>query len=642
MHFLLFLLFLAFPLFLQSDEPSQPNQDFHLSPLVPTSADNIFDSYSLSPELVAKVIDTMPQQIIDVIFTLNNKELRDKAKPKRLLLVGPPGAGKTTMAQVIAIITQRRYKVIEAPFLLNEYKNSGPQNLFRVIVPMLESGQPCVIIVDEITQLVKQHDKKRDPDPGTAVALWLLLDRCAEYDNVLFVGTCNEMDDFPEQLRSRFGDSGIVHVGLPRLQEVKEIIYHYLSDVNHSCDDRYVTYLAKKLNGKSIRDVQDFMLQAIRLAYTIPSANYKVEPKHFDAIIKTWQPWWYPQKIYRQLKPYAKPFWREVLPTLLQIVGLYLNYCTYRQTVEQGAWSKENAEKQMWLQTAGLVLQWKGFKFQKKIGNKQLDAQYAGLGMQREGLDLQRDGLKQSIKQYETQLIGLKYQKDGLDKQERGLEMQQEGLNKQEKGLVMQDEGLKKQDQGLEMQQQGLDKQERGLEMQQEGLNKQERGLVMQDEGLKKQERGLDMQQQGLDKQDDGLKKQERGLEMQEDSLMMQLFSIDKEKFLNLGRPYFWQKHYSAGKETLMRVKEYTEEDEKRFNAISSTKSPSRSIKSIREWIQNHNEEQAKLLKAYEKAGEERIKREKKDEEMKKREEERKQKEQEEKEKRGWFGVNRP
>lgn len=410
---LLCFLILSFSLF------SQENPQEHIvSPLVPTSTDKIFDSNRLRPELIGKVIDTMPQQIIDVIFTLNNSSLRSNAKPKRLLLVGPPGAGKTTMAQVIAVASQRQCKVIEAPFLLNEYKNSGPQNLYRVIMPMLESGHPCVIIVDEITHLTKQHDKKRDPDPGTAIALWLLLDRCAEYDNVLFVGTCNDIDDFPEQLRSRFGESGIVYVSLPDLQVRKEIIYHYLNGTKHSCDDRYVTYLARQLSGKSARDIQDFMLYGIRLAYIAPSINYVVEPKHFDAIIKTWQPAWYPQKIYQKVKPYIKPFWRDVLPNLLQIISLYLNYCTYRQAATQFAWNVDNAKKQLWLQGIGIFLQSKAFDHQVATSSEQLAAQYAGIALQERSLNTQKDALKHNIMQYKTQLAVFDHQKITASKQE--------------------------------------------------------------------------------------------------------------------------------------------------------------------------------------------------------------------------------
>src|SRR5437763_984014 len=168
------------------------------------------DSFDLG--CVNDVIACAPVAVKKIIINLLYPPKKRAALPKRLLLVGKPGTGKTTLAKAIAHRCGYNYYVVEAPFLLNEYKNSGPQNLLREIYPLLYSGSPVVVILDELTELTDRYKKENDSDATVAAALWILLDFCAQFDNVFFIGTSNkDKKDLPVQLQSRF-DEDIVTI----------------------------------------------------------------------------------------------------------------------------------------------------------------------------------------------------------------------------------------------------------------------------------------------------------------------------------------------------------------------------------------------------------------------------------------------
>ncbi len=115
----------------------------------------------LDESLCTQVIKNAPEEIKQLIANLKHPSTNQQIIPRRLLLLGPPGVGKTTLAKAIAKEIGRPYYFIEAPFLLDEYKNSGIQNLLQEIKPILQRGKPCVIIIDELTELTDQYNKDK-------------------------------------------------------------------------------------------------------------------------------------------------------------------------------------------------------------------------------------------------------------------------------------------------------------------------------------------------------------------------------------------------------------------------------------------------------------------------------------------------
>lgn len=223
-----------------------------------------FAQDEIRPELLEQLLATCPK-LKQLVFRLQNPLRYGRTIPTKLLLVGPPGVGKTTIAKGIASLINRPYIFLRASLLTNEYKNSGPQNLAREIIPILQSGQPYVIIVDELHALTENYKKDHNADPGTAEALWSILDECAKNPQVLFIGTTNDAVKLPEPLKTRFAN-GIIEIPLPNLEQRTNIIKYYLHNISYTFDRSYFTTLAKQTNQLSGRNLEQLVSDAITYA----------------------------------------------------------------------------------------------------------------------------------------------------------------------------------------------------------------------------------------------------------------------------------------------------------------------------------------------------------------------------------------
>lgn len=208
------------------------------------------------------------------------KRLRDEncprdLKPRKLLMVGPSGVGKTTIAKAIAVLAHRPYVLIKAPQLLTRFQFSGAENITNTIKTILAEQQPCVIIVDEINCFFDRFKNEQQPDKETATALWLAIDECAARDDIFFIGITNEASNIPDQLKTRFANH-MLEIPLPDIYARKRIMRFYLKNVRHGLTNMMLNELADKAHGLSARELEDMMKNAIEKAYDRNSHYLKV------------------------------------------------------------------------------------------------------------------------------------------------------------------------------------------------------------------------------------------------------------------------------------------------------------------------------------------------------------------------------
>lgn len=233
---------------------------------IPIEDSTSFNDQQEDSLLLSLVQKQMSERLKQIIYNLRYPLIYAKAKPKRLLLVGPPGCGKTTLAKAIGRMLEADYIVIEAPFVANEYKHSGPQNLLKIFGEILESNQKMTIIIDEINVFFKNKKEGQDIDPGLLEALWLLLDRCAKNPNIFFIATANDLNDIPGPLKSRF-EGFIVPINLPDYDNRVEIIAFYLGQITKDWTRSECRWLATKTAGMSIREIESVIVRAAQYAH---------------------------------------------------------------------------------------------------------------------------------------------------------------------------------------------------------------------------------------------------------------------------------------------------------------------------------------------------------------------------------------
>lgn len=215
-----------------------------------------------SPEMRKVVMDSAPQRLKEIIATFNDKNSTEEIREHRFILHGPPGSGKTTLAQVFAQEINRSCIFISAAHLSNEYQDSTLQNLERIMEEAAK--KPSVVVIDEINLII--NTPKNNQNGDTPNKIWCVLDRYAQNSNIILIGTTNNIKSLEAPVKDRFARR-LIEVSLISSPEMKKkIILLYLGKSNQ-CEDAYLSFLAEKSKEFSIRAIKEMVNIAKRSAY---------------------------------------------------------------------------------------------------------------------------------------------------------------------------------------------------------------------------------------------------------------------------------------------------------------------------------------------------------------------------------------
>ena len=167
-----------------------------------------------------------------VLSILRNPEKAEKYKlsiPNGILLYGPPGCGKTTIAKKFAAESKMNFCVIRAQDLASTCFGGTPLLVKKMFYEAVKYA-PIVIVLDECEVLFPDRNNPEliKISENTNAFLSELSD--AAKKNIFFVATTNK----PERIDSAVLRSGRfdkrVYVPLPDAQTRKEIFHAYLND----------------------------------------------------------------------------------------------------------------------------------------------------------------------------------------------------------------------------------------------------------------------------------------------------------------------------------------------------------------------------------------------------------------------------
>lgn len=223
-------------------------------------------------------------QVSQSIYRLLEQiKMHHNQRSTKILLYGPPGNGKTTIAHNFAEELNAEIIVLKGSLIVGSYINQGAttlQKIFEEIREKLDSSNiPVVLFIDEIDQIARKSTLEIRSEHDSAIhTLWLLLDDLKYERNFVFIGATNSFPILDPAFVDRFG-SNCIEVDNPDNEKRKELLIQFFHNYNYSLPEDLKNALASSAKGLSIRSLENLVIACFE------------QSKHQESIISDTMIW---------------------------------------------------------------------------------------------------------------------------------------------------------------------------------------------------------------------------------------------------------------------------------------------------------------------------------------------------------------
>lgn len=224
------------------------------------------------------------QELRTLVIVLNHKGMvsLDVEAPSGLLLIGPPGTGKTMVARLIATQTHRSFYPITPADVLGGAVGASVKKLQEIFARAKEHA-PSILFLDEIDGLLPRNYGQLNAHDVQLVEQALMEITALEpAHNVFLIGTTNHIDQIDARVLrgGRFGEK--IEIGVPDAAGYRMLIERYLGRARLT-DGLSVEYLIEQMRGVSPADLEAICKAAKRFAMRrLPEGGEELPPIEWD------------------------------------------------------------------------------------------------------------------------------------------------------------------------------------------------------------------------------------------------------------------------------------------------------------------------------------------------------------------------
>lgn len=216
--------------------------------------------------------------------------------PKGVLIVGAPGCGKSLTAKAASKLIDVPLLKLDMGRLMGKYVGESEDNMRRAI-ELAEAMSPCVLWIDE---LEKAFAGTNSEESGVVMRMfgtfltWMQEKTCS----VFVIATANDVVKLPPELLRKGRFDEIFYVGLPNIEERKEILKIHLKKCNRinsekkalDLTDDQISELAsdKFTKGYSGADLESIIVEAVEQVFV--EGRHKLTSDDVKRCIKVTQP----------------------------------------------------------------------------------------------------------------------------------------------------------------------------------------------------------------------------------------------------------------------------------------------------------------------------------------------------------------
>jgi len=181
--------------------------------------------------------------------------------PRGVLLVGPPGSGKTMMAQAVKSETGVHFQTINGPEVMSKRSGESEAGL-RKVFEDAEANSPAIIFIDEIDAVAPKREKAQGEMERRIVSqLLTLMDGIKPTSHVIVIGATNRPSILDSALR-RFGRfDREIDLGIPDADGRLQILKKKAKGMRFSADVDMV-HIAEDTHGYAGADLSQLVTEA--------------------------------------------------------------------------------------------------------------------------------------------------------------------------------------------------------------------------------------------------------------------------------------------------------------------------------------------------------------------------------------------
>lgn len=221
----------------------------------------IIPERNLSSLVLPEKIKNQVQEIVEEQHRAELLHSHNLQARNRILLAGPPGNGKTTLAEALASELMYPLIVIRYETLVGSYLGETSSRLKSVLD--YARTQRCVLFFDEFETLGKERGDTHETGEIKRVVSTLLLQLDEMPDYVVVVAASNHPELLDRAVWRRFQ----MRIELPT--PTREQLTQFIASISQRCNVNFgyePATLAKQLLGLNFAETEEFCLGVVRRA----------------------------------------------------------------------------------------------------------------------------------------------------------------------------------------------------------------------------------------------------------------------------------------------------------------------------------------------------------------------------------------
>ncbi len=206
--------------------------------------------------------------------------------PKGVMLMGPPGCGKTLLAKAVANESEANFISVKGPELFSKWVGES-EKAIREVFRRARQVAPCIVFFDEIDSLTPRRGRASDSNAAEKVVAQILteMDGLEDMNDVVVMAATNRPDIVDTALL-RPGRFDRIILTPPPDKEAREKIFEVHTKRMPLEKDINLKEFAKRTEGYSGADIESICREAGMHAIREDIDSKEVRKEHFEEAFK--------------------------------------------------------------------------------------------------------------------------------------------------------------------------------------------------------------------------------------------------------------------------------------------------------------------------------------------------------------------